>query len=285
MTGDDRAFGFGLSIPNSTGWLSQFSSRTVEANFNPTVGFIDRVDIRDYALVFGYRKRFSDRWLRSAYAGVDSYRVEGLASGEVESQNVGFRFTFQNNTQDNIFTRLVANREVLVEDFTIYTPPDNPQNPIIVPAGDYKYTDYRIGFDSGNQRRISMRGSISGGDFYDGDRIQTNTELVWRPSEKFRFGFDYQVNDIKLPVGDFTVRISAIRAQYVFSSKLSWVNLIQYDNVSETVGLNSRLHWIPEAGREGFIVFNHNVADLDRDNAFKSTYADVAVKFSYTFRF
>jgi hypothetical protein len=66
---------------------------------------------------------------------------------------------------------------------------------------------------------------------------------------------------------------------------LSWVNLIQYDNVSEMLGFNSRLHWIPQAGREGFIVLNHTVADVDKDDVFHSTAADFTVKFNYTFRF
>ena len=71
----------------------------------------------------------------------------------------------------------------------------------------------------------------------------------------------------------------------VFSPKLSWVTLIQYDNVSEIIGVNSRMHWIPEPGREAYIVLNHNVQDLDRDNRFDSISADAAVKFNYTFRF
>jgi hypothetical protein len=79
--------------------------------------------------------------------------------------------------------------------------------------------------------------------------------------------------------------LSSLRAQFVFSPTLSWANLIQYDNVSETIGFNSRLHWIPQAGREGFIVFNHNVADIEQNDSFHSTTADMSVKFSYTWRF
>ena len=166
----------------------------------------------------------------------------------------------------------------------IYSASDGSRQ-VVIPAGDYTYNDYRIGMDTGDQRRFAIRGSISGGEFYDGKRIQTNSELTWRPSEHLRFGFDYQVNDIELPDGDFTVRISALRAQVVFSSTLSWVNLIQYDNVSETMGINSRLHWIPEASREGFIVLNHSLADTDKDGSFRSTSADIAIKFNYTWRF
>ena len=72
---------------------------------------------------------------------------------------------------------------------------------------------------------------------------------------------------------------------YAFSSSLYWITLIQYDNVSEEVGVNTRLQWIPKAGQEGFIVFNHNLQDLDKDNSFHSAASDFSVKFKYTFRF
>ena len=76
-----------------------------------------------------------------------------------------------------------------------------------------------------------------------------------------------------------------LRADLIFSSTVSWVNLIQYDNVSETAGINSRFHWIPEAGREFFIVLNHSLQDFDRNNSFRSDHADLTLKFNYTFRF
>jgi hypothetical protein len=123
------------------------------------------------------------------------------------------------------------------------------------------------------------------GDFYNGTSDSYNVNIDWRPSRRFLLGMTYNVNEVKMPEGDFTTRLTSVRAEVIFSSTLSWVNLIQYDNLSENIGLNSRLHWIPRAGREGFIVFNHNLVDLDRNDSFRSTNADVAVKFSYTFRF
>ena len=70
-----------------------------------------------------------------------------------------------------------------------------------------------------------------------------------------------------------------------FSPRVSWTNLIQYDNVSNVVGVNMRLSWIPQAGRAFYFVINHNVADLDRDGSYNSLNADVVAKFNYTFRF
>ncbi len=284
VNGEDRAFGFGVSMPNSTGWRGTLNTRHVERNFAPAVGFVDRVGIRDYALDWGYRLRFSDRWLRSVYAGFDGYRVEALDTGHVESQVAGLRLTFQNNTQDNFFMRLVANREVLLEDFQIYAASDGSEI-VVIPPGDYRYNDFRIGTQTGDQRNFALRASISGGEFYDGNRLNTNLELTWRPSEHYRFGINYEKNDIELPYGDFVVNLATLRADFIFSSTLSWVNLIQYDDVTENLGINSRLHWIPRAGREGFIVFNHSLSDADKDGSFQSTSADASVKFSYTFRF
>ena len=60
---------------------------------------------------------------------------------------------------------------------------------------------------------------------------------------------------------------------------------VQYDNVSEILGINTRLQWIPKAGQEGFIVFNYNMEDTDKDNDFKALTADFSVKFKYTFRY
>ena len=97
------------------------------------------------------------------------------------------------------------------------------------------------------------------------------------------FGYDW--NDIALPQGDFTSRLLRISTEVAIRLNLTWVNLIQYDNGSEVLGINSRLHWIPKAGREGFIVLNHNLQDLDKDNTFHSQQSDLNVKFSYTFRF
>ena len=51
------------------------------------------------------------------------------------------------------------------------------------------------------------------------------------------------------------------------------------------LGINSRLHWIPQAGREVYLVLNHNLEDLDGNREFHSMGADLTAKVNYTFRF
>ena len=57
------------------------------------------------------------------------------------------------------------------------------------------------------------------------------------------------------------------------------------DNVLNTLGINSRLHWIPQAGREAFLVLNHNMRDIDGQRTFRSDSAELTAKINYTFRF
>jgi hypothetical protein len=78
-----------------------------------------------------------------------------------------------------------------------------------------------------------------------------------------------------------------VSLETIFSSRWSWVNLLQYDNVSRTIGVNSRLHWIPQAGREAFLVLNHNLRDspLDPATDFHTSMSEFTIKYNYTFRF
>ena len=96
-------------------------------------------------------------------------------------------------------------------------------------------------------------------------------------------GYDY--NSISLPQGDFITRLITLNTQYAFTSNFYWVTNVQYDNVSELIGVNTRLQWIPKAGQEGFIVFNYNLEDADKDNDFQAMSGDLSIKFTYTLRY
>jgi hypothetical protein len=212
------------------------------------------------------------------FGGVDWQRID-LIGGELQTQVITFRpFEIETRTRDTLKLRYTANKEVVTEFFEI-------SEGVVIAPGEYSFDDYGFDLTTGPHRTLSGSFGYRSGEFYNGDRLMLRGALTWAPSRYFRAGVSYDFNDVELPQGDFVVRLATLQADIVFSSTLSWVNLIQYDNVSETMGINSRLHWIPEAGREAFIVLNHSLQDLDRDNSFKSSQADLTLKFSYTFRY
>ena len=60
---------------------------------------------------------------------------------------------------------------------------------------------------------------------------------------------------------------------------------MQYDNVSELGGMQTRLQWVPKAGQRYFLVANHGVEDFDKDGSFQGVNTEISVRAGYTWRF
>jgi hypothetical protein len=284
---DNAAWGLGLTYPNVQGLQGQYSYKRVEQNFNPAVGFINQAGIEDHIFNIGWR-HFLDQnrggFIRSVLGAVDLYRMNMLADGSVASQAVGPRISIISNQNDIFFGRVIFNREVLQRNFIINRRSDGTRN-IVIPAGDYHYTEQLIGANLGGQRKLSANLNLTNGEYYDGTHFARRLNLIWRPNRNLSLETNYMEDEIKLPAGNFTVRQTTLNAQFAFSATMSWSNLIQYDNVSEALGFNSRLHWIPRAGQQAFVVLNWGLTDADKDDTFESVNGDLSLKFNYTFRF
>ena len=283
LAGEDTAHGFRLRSPNNTGLRGGLGLKEVEANFNPALGFVNRAGIRDTQVDVGYTRYLdSDFWQR-LFVGVDAQRVTLLAGGALESQAIRARvFELETNTSDNVEYHFIARKEVVREAFTLY---EDPTREVGVAPGSYSYGEHELSFEAGQHRTFSGELDFQWGDFFGGTREAIVGTFNWRQSPRFRLSVAYEWNDIELPEGQFISRLIGVTTELAFSSRLFWVNLIQYDNISEALGVNSRLHWIPRAGQEGFVVLNHSLQDFDKDNSFKSEEADLSLKFNYTFRF
>jgi hypothetical protein len=275
---DDEAFGVRLRVPNSVGWRGGISLKELGANFDPALGFVNRRGIRDYVAEAGYAHRLSGRLLQTIYGGVDAQQVDRLA-GDLDSRLVVLRpFEIETRSADALKLRAYLNTEVLVEPFEVAPG-------VVIAPGRYDFDEYEASVETGAHRTLSMSFAAASGDFFDGRQRRAEMEMTWRPSPHFAAILAHEVNDIDLPTGSFTARLSRLRVDLVFSATLAWTSFVQYDNVSELLGINSRLHWIPEAGREMYLVFNQGLQDFDRDGRFRSTQSDVVAKAGYTFRF
>ena len=282
---DNASYGFNFFLPNAQGWQALYQYKRVEKNFFPALGYVNVNDIEDHHMNVGYRHFMPPgSFFRSGALLLEAYRADNLADGSLNNENVGLRLTSFTNTNDSYWTRYVLYKESLPVPFTIYRATDGSKT-ITIPAGEYSWTEGFIGLSWGGQRRFSGGVQLWDGDYYDGKHRQATGSLTWRPNQHFGLSANTTSNRIELPYGDFTLRLYGFNVQYAFSSTLSWSTLIQYDNISENVGFNSRLHWIPRAGQQAFLVLNYGMSDLDKDNHFQSTFSDLSLKFSYTFRF
>ena len=282
LNGDDAAYGFGISSPNNTGLRGGFSMKEVQRNFNPAMGYVNRANIRDLTADVGYTRFFREGMFQSAFFGVDAQRVNLIDDG-LQSESMVFRLLeLDTTTRDSFQLQYQTNKEVVLAPFTLYS---EPGRQVSIQPGSYEFDEQRVSFRTAGQRRFAGGFTYQFGDFYNGERTNINGSLTWNASSKFIMSLSQDWNDIELPQGDFISRLSSVNTQLAFTPNLYWVSLLQYDNQSEEIGINTRIQWIPTAGQEGFIVLNYNLQDKDKDNSFHSAESDLSVKFKYTLRF
>ncbi|HEY7671776.1 MAG TPA: sugar-binding protein [Gammaproteobacteria bacterium] len=279
---DQASFGVGVRVPTSEGIRGRLEYREFEANFNPALGLLSRRGVSDAAASLGYMLRTRGDYLRQWLINVDVEHVDYLDDGSTQTHALMFRpMVLRNSAGDELTLAYQDLSEGLANPFEI-----SPG--IVIPPGLYALESWGIQLSTATHRKVVLRTRFvdyRDGGFYAGNRDDSFLELVWKPSPHFGTSLSYDYADIDLPQGSFVTRLVRAGVDFVFSSKLSWVNLIQYDNVTETAGINMRLHFIPQAGRELFFVVNHNLEDPDGDNSFHTATADLTAKVSYTFRF
>ncbi len=284
-SGNNAAWGFGGSLPSAQGVQGQYFYKRVEQNFAPAVGYVNRTGIEDHTFNIGYRKFVRPGGtVRSMLAAFDFYQANMLNDGKISSQSFGPRLSFNTNQADNVVLRPTRIREVLLADFTVNRFSDGSKR-ITIPKGDYTFDEVAVILQMGQQRKFAANIFLNAGEYYDGNHFSRRTNLSYRPNRNISLGLSYTEDEIHLSYGNFTVRQTSMETQFAFSSTLSWNNLVQYDNISEALGFNSRIHWIPKAGQQVFLVLNWGLTDADKDNTFHSTIADLSLKMNYTFRF
>ncbi len=278
VSGDDQAFGFNVKIPSASTYRGQIAFKEVQENFDPALGFINRRGIRDYQIQGAYAFRPRNSYLRKIQTGIEARRVDRIDGG-LQSELIELRaIELQNNTDEQFEYNLLFQKERLIEPFEI-------SKGITLPTGNYNFTTSKIVIATGQQRKLRGAILIHAGSFYNGDQLNFRPRITWRPSKHFKFDITYDFNDIDLDQGDFIVRNTSFESAFVFSSTLSWVNLFQYDSVSDVIGFNSRIHWTPKAGNDLFFVVNHKVQEFDNSGKFESISQDITLKLNYTYRF
>ena len=285
LGGDDRAFGLGLRAPNRSGLRWGLAAKDVQRNFNPALGYVNRAGIRDRTADFGYTHHFRGGPIASWFASIDAQRIEFLDGG-LQTQVVTITpLEIDSRSRDTLVVQYKSTDEVLIRPFRIYRDPSDPSRQVVIPPGRYSFDEYIATVASGSHRKFVAAVHHRRGDFFSGQRVNYGTITTWRPTKHFTFRWGYDHHDIRLPQGAFVTRLATFSSEVAFNSDLLWINRVQYDNVSEEVGVNSRLHWVLRDGREAYLVLNHNLQDYDRDNSFDETLSDLSMKVNYTFRF
>ncbi len=217
--------------------------------FNPEVGFMRRTAFRrSYGLArfsprpkdfFGVRKLY--------YQGSVDY-ITG-AGGGVQTQEYQGQFNVEFNNGDFFNTEVTRAFEQILTPFEI-------ARGVFVPAGEYWFTQNKIGYQMGLQRRVSGSVIVGRSSFYDG----TLTEATWRGRVEFTPQFYAEPtlswNRVHAPYGTGNANLVSTRFTYTVTPRMFVAALLQYQSISASTSANVRFRWEYQPGSEFFVVYS-----------------------------
>jgi hypothetical protein len=279
---NNSSFGFGAQYPNDK-FDAQIQWREIQENFDPAIGFVQRSDVRMLRVAGSFNPRpKQSTGIQQMQHDVFYTRFTRLDNGLVETSNLYVTLVdWHLNSGDSLHSLFDANvtYERLLEPFEI-----SPG--VVLPAGEYRFTPWRIFFTSAQKRRVQGSIGFNFGNFWSGTAKVIQTGLSYKFPPYFSISLNTNQTFASLPQGSFIARIYSSRVDYAASPFLSVSSLIQFDNRSENLGLQSRVRWTIEPGNDVFFIFGQGwVQDIERGYDFRRQDSRLAMKFQYTFRF
>ncbi|MDX1393578.1 MAG: DUF5916 domain-containing protein [Gemmatimonadota bacterium] len=284
--GDLTARGFRLNYPNDI-WSGHLSYREFGDDYSPAVGFVSRNGFRRIEPRVAWSPRPSIDLIRSFEFSVQYRALWGLTTGILEERQWQLKpLEIDFESGDNINFQVVQLYEYLDGAFEI-------SDDIFVQPGEYSNWEYQLQARTASRRVVSVRGGVELGGFWDGNRQRYDVNMTLRPIPGLNLTGAFETNDVSLSDGDFTTNLYRFEGSLDPSPWVSFTSQIQFDNVSETLGLFARFRWIITPGNDVFLVYTHNWRDFGDDpmvddpseTGFQTLSRGATIKLNYTYRF
>ena len=245
-----RAGRFAVSYPND---LIRFDLlfHVVGENYDPEVGYVRRQGIKQSSVNLRYTPRPGIPYIRKLeFTPIDlDYYTDinnKLLTRSLRVTPLGIDMT----TGDEFNFSIEHMYEYIDEEFDIF------EN-IIIPVGNYTWWNYDVRFETNSSRPVSFETGVEWGDFYDGERIELQAECDFKMNRHLSLSTDFQYNTITFGDKNFNTREFGGRFNINASTRLTTSTFVQYENESDEINLNFRLHYIPKIGSDIYLVYNH----------------------------
>ncbi|MEE9500918.1 MAG: DUF5916 domain-containing protein [Candidatus Aminicenantaceae bacterium] len=219
-------------------------------NFNSEMGYVPRVDMRNFRANFGIGPRPKILNLRQSFFFVDLIYIENHSRQlESRSQSLGIFNIFQNGS--NLYLGYVQSYEYLEESFEI-------REDVFIPEGIHRFNYLDGLFSSDRSRRLSIRATTYLGEFYNGYLYRINASGFVKLSKHLNIEFIYDYNNFDLPVegGKFSSNIAATRIIYSFTPDLYAKAYLQYNDDEDVFSSNFLIRWIYKPGANIYFIYN-----------------------------
>jgi hypothetical protein len=270
----------GASLTYNSNWFDGIvERRKIGPNFNPEVGFIERTDSNETYAEPTFKARPKLRGIRELQLrGFILYAPDTRNSVATQEWQGTFEADFNNGGYtDNDIVDVFTQR--LVTPLQIY------QN-FAIPAGVYHFTRHQLSFYSAQDRRFTYDLFERFGGYYGGRLNELRVRASYRPNAKLSFSASQVWNRFRLPVGNFSIDLASLQANYSFSRLLTFSSVIQMDTANtQAVSANFRLRYNYRPDSDLYIIYNVGTqfASLAAANPQQIRETRFAVKYTYSF--
>lgn len=274
-----QAYGGRLGLFSRNGLFGAINHKSIEANFNPALGFVNRRNIHDTEMFGGFKIRPAHpairEWTPSFFtkhvSNMDGDLLLGIASIQP--------FELISTAGDSARLRIRYVDEIILPGGGYFI-----SEGVFVQPGDYDNVETELVLSTSKARRFFWYSETKVGEFYDGDSVRLQNELGWQLNRNVFVGGSLTYQHVDISAGKFITRLATFKANVAFNSKIALLNFVQYDNVSDSAALNTRLRWIPQPGDEYSFIANYG-ANIGDEGQIYSRKTELILKAVRTFRF
>lgn len=257
----DDFYGFELAYPNDR-WSWELRAKEWGEDYEPVLGFVNRTGFREFGAEYRRRWRPNNKLLRAVNLGGWTTILQDLDDRPLEEFSGGF-FELVSDAGDYAFVNGEYQRLKIEEEFDI-------ADEALIPVRSYGWTDHVLEFGTTGNRRISVNGGMVCCEYFDGKRFNWWSGFRLRPNRFFEWRANYQQMFFDLPArtnadgdyfdGELHIHIGSTRLRMNASPRLSTDAEMQYDSVSEQVGILGRVRWEPRPRTEILLAVGHSAS-------------------------
>lgn len=244
--GTGRAFGGSINYPN-IGLSGNANWQYIDASFLPALGFIAESGVNRTEGEIGW-------WKRTQKGGDIFTTLDWQTRSKLDGTETSFQLNPEiyaaNAAQDFIFPEFFIQKDQLSKPFHILPG-------VVIPPGNYRWNYFSLEAGSSPSRPLSVTAYARIGGYYDGQRNDQSISTTWHPNKNWGLRVSLDRSDIDLPASRFVVHTAKTRLDHSVSNRFYENVTLQWDNVSQQLGVIARVHWIFVPGRELFLSANY----------------------------
>ena len=253
-----------------------FNYKEADENYNPEVGFYQRVGTRHYRFRSRYSPRPNIPNLRQLTFAQEIWSQYNIKTGKLETEDITFSpIGFTTKSEDTFSFTAGYHFDTLDLPFNLF-------KDVRIPVGDYDWVDYNATFRTSGTRPVSESLTLQTGGYYSGTKKTVNSTLTTKFSRFLSVETAAIYNRLGFESDSFSTQEYSVRVNTNISPSIDCRTFLQYNNGDDLLNLNFRIHYIPQVGSDLFLVFNH-IWDKGRD--YTTTYDATLAKIDWRFEF